>query len=304
MIMVLVLLALIVSLIVFREQIVQNWIWILLILALIIIPVWFPVIIFMTDYEKAVIFRFGKVQRVGGPGWVFIIPLIENYTVVDLRVKTLDISKQDVITKDSVELKVDAVIYIRVKDDSASITSSVVEVEDFMKATELYVISSIRNIMGSFTLAEAISNIEEMNLRLVKSLEKISATWGIQVDAAEMKDIDIPEDVLNAMHEDKAASSKRSARLKLAEATKAEIDAVRIAAEQLSDKALAYYYIQALEKLGQGASTKFIFPMELTHLASMVGGAKSSVSQKEMDELFAKYAPMIKQLTEGKGKKK
>jgi len=295
-----VLITFIVILLLFKDQIIENLVWIILLLVFLFVINKWPIILFLKDYERAVIFRFGKVNRVGGPGWAFIIPLIESYKKVDLRVKTIDVAKQDVITKDNIELKVDAVIYLKIKKDSESVINSVVEIVDYHKAMQLYVVAAVRNILGSFSLTEAISNIDELNRRLIEALEKVSKNWGVTIDAAEIKDLDIPSTVLQAMHEEKAAEQQKIARIHLAEATKAEIQAVKTAAEQLNDKALAYYYIQALEKLGKSESTKFIFPMELTKLAGLIGGGKMVADEKEINELFEKYAPLIKKLAKKK----
>jgi regulator of protease activity HflC (stomatin/prohibitin superfamily) len=284
----------------FKDEIIENLFWFILLLGFLLIITKFPVLLLLKDYERAVIFRFGKVNRVGGPGWAFIIPVIESHRQVDLRVKTIDVAKQDVVTKDNIEIKVDAVIYLKIKKDVQSVINSVIEVEDYQKAMQLYVIATVRNILGSFNLTEAISNIDELNRRLVSSLEKVSVNWGVRIDAAEIKDLEIPPTVLNAMHEEKAAAQQKTARIHLAEANKAEIEAVREAAEKLSDKALAYYYIQALEKLGQSSSTKFIFPMELTKLASLIGAGKTAVNENELTELFEKYAPLMKKIVKKK----
>ncbi|MBN2127605.1 MAG: hypothetical protein JW703_04415 [Candidatus Diapherotrites archaeon] len=294
------LVVLVVILFLFRNEILENWFWFLILLIFLFVLIKWTPILFLSDYERAVIFRFGKVNRVGGPGWAFILPLIEDHKTVDLRVKTIDVAKQDVVTKDNIEIKVDAVIYLKVKKDNQSVINSVVEVQNYEQAMELYVVAAVRNILGSFNLGEAISNIDELNRRLIEGLEKVSANWGVSIDAAEIKDLEIPPTVLDAMHQEKAADQQKVARMHLAEATKAEILAVKEAAEQLSDKALAYYYIQALEKLGKTSSTKFIFPMELTKLASLVTSGKAVVEEKELQEIFEKYAPLIKQLTKKK----
>ncbi len=298
------LIVVIVFLFLFKDQILENLLWFLFLLVFLFIVTKFPMLLLLKDYERAVIFRFGKVNRVGGPGWTFILPLIEEAKSVDLRVKTIDVAKQDVVTKDNIKIRVDAVIYLKVKKDDTSVINSVVEVDDYEKAMELYVVAAVRNILGSFNLTEAISNIDELNRRLIEALEKVSNNWGVDVTTAEIKDLEIPPTVLEAMHEEKAAEQQKTARVHLAEATKAEIDAVKEAASQLSDKALAYYYIQALEKLGNSASTKFIFPMELTKLAGLIGGGKTVLEEKEIEELFKKYAPLLEQITGKKQKKK
>jgi regulator of protease activity HflC (stomatin/prohibitin superfamily) len=283
---------------------VKNILWLAL-GTLFLFVIWkYDFIIMLKDYERAVIFRFGKVSRVGGPGWCLVVPVIESYSVVDLRVITLDVPKQDVITKDNILLKIDAVIYIRVGKDPQSVINSVVKVKDYKKATVLYVIAKTRDIIGSMNFEESISKVEFLNEELRKGLEEISKEWGIKCDSVEIKDIDVPEEVMGAMHREKVAVQEKLARMERAKAHMAEIDAVRDAAEGLSDKAVAYYYIKALEELGRGKSTKFVFPMELSKLASFVtskGGAEAH--SPEVEELFRKYAPAVKALVEGKATK-
>jgi len=271
----------------------QNMFW-LAILAVFLLSVWkFDFILLLKDYERAVIMRFGKVNRVGGPGWTVVLPGIETPTVIDLRTQTIDVPKQDVITKGNIELKVDAVIYLKVKKDSQSVINSVVEIEDYKQAIRLYVISTIRDIVGNMELAEVTANMPVLQQKIKESAAKISAGWGIEVVSVDLKDVDIPPTVLDAMHAEKAAIQKKFARMESAKAHMAEINAVKQAAEGLSDKALAYYYIQALEKLGEGKSTKFFFPMELTKLAEAVGGSFAGKASPDVEKLFEKYAPAI-----------
>lgn len=259
------------------------WIAVILIFALL---VWKgDAVIFLTDYQRAVIFRFGRVNRVGGPGWAFKIPAIENYHMIDLRTRTVDIPKHDVITKDNVELQVDSIIYLKVAKDKDSIIKSVVEIEDYKKAAELYVVSSIRNKIGSMTLGEVISNVDELNSELKKGLESLTLRWGIEVEAVEMKDVDVPRAVIDAMHEQKAAIQQRLARTERAEAQKIEIAAVKEAAADLPEKAIAYYYIKALEKMSQGKGTKIIFPMEFTKLAQTIS-SKLVVAPERLVESY------------------
>ncbi len=292
----------------YQDFFVRNLLW-LSIGIIVLYVIWrFDFIIMMKDYERAVIFRFGKLNRVGGPGWALIIPPIESFQRVDLRTATLDVPKQEVVTKDNIELKIDAIVYLKVKKDNQSVTTSVLEVADYKEASRLYVIALIRDIIGSMELKEVIANVETLNEQLKEGLKKISEGWGVAVDAVEIKDVQIPKTVLDAMHLEKAAVQQKLARIEGALAHQAEIDAVKTAAEQLSDKALAYYYIRALEKIGESRSTKFIFPMEITKLAESITGkmAKKEPSE-DLNELFEKYAPALKKYlkeAEAKPKKK
>lgn len=254
----------------------------------------FDFLLRLTEYERAVIMRFGKVNRVGGPGWAVIFPPFESYKIVDLRAKTIDVPPQEVITKDNIEVKVDAVIYLKVNKDRQSIINSVTEVDDYVNGAKLFVTGLIRNQAGTKTLDELITGISSLNEYLKKELEGLSKRWGVTVEEATVTQIIPPRDVQESREEQQIASQKKLARIQSAEAHKAEIEAVRDAAGNLSDKALAYYYVKALEKLGEGQSSKIIFPMELTELAKSITGKQ--VPQQTIEGLLRQYAPAIKKI--------
>jgi len=253
----------------------------------------------LKEYERAVVFRFGKANRVGGPGWAFIFPVLESATLVDLRTQTIDVKPQEVITKDKVVVKIDAIIYLFVKKDNESVMKSVLEIDDYRKGAEQFVVASIRDSAGELVLSELISSIEKLNKEVKEKLAQITESWGVNIEAVEIQHLSVPKEISDAFSEQKAAEQKKLARAELALAHGLEIDAVRTAAEKLSDKALSYYYIRALERLGRGKSTKYLFPMELTQLASSLAGG--SGRNANVEELFKKYAPAIKKiLSEGK----
>jgi regulator of protease activity HflC (stomatin/prohibitin superfamily) len=241
------------------------------------------------DYQRGVIYRFGKFNRIGGPGLTFVLFGVESFTLVDLRVKTIDVPKHDVVTKDRVELKVDTVIYMKVNKDNKSVANSVIEVEDYNKAANLFVVSSIRDVMGSMDLGDIISNIELINAHVKNSLEKVSKNWGISVESVEIKDVEIPEKVMSAMHDEKASVQQKLARMEKALAHKAEIEAVREAAETLSDKALAYYYIKAIENMSNGKGNKVFFPAEFSKLAGSFSESNSSQISDNVKKLLKDY---------------
>ena len=283
----------------------QYTIWILIFGAFLLLIWKFDFILMLKDYERSVIFRFGKVHRVGGPGWCLILPGIEESNRVDLRVHTIDIPRQDVVTKDKIELNIDAVIYLAVKRDKQSVINSVVAVRDYTAAATDYAIATLRDVMGGMDLSEVLVNIEGINRQLKEMLEKISEGWGVSVDAVQIKDINIPKTVIEAMHAEKAAEQEKLARMQRAKAQQAEIDAVKESAAGLSENALSYYYIRALEKMAEGQSTKFIFPMELSGLASALSGkigiSKGSGGINISPETLSQLAPLLKSLQKGKG---
>jgi len=261
----------------------------------------FKIILQLKDYERAVVFRFGKVVRVGGPGWTFIFPFIEKPVLVTLRVETIDIPPQEVLTKDNIQLVIDGVLFISVKGDPESVVNSVVKVDDYRRAATMFVIASLRDVVGEFDLNEVISSIEKINTTLITKLADVSKEWGLKVKSVEISQVRIPEEILQAMHEQKAAVQKKLAVYELAESEKAKILAVKEATEGLSEKTVTYYYIKALEKMAEGQSSKIIFPMELTNLLEKVttnligskkidsGELEKNISHKDLE----KYLPFI-----------
>lgn len=252
-------------------------------------------VLFLQQYERAVISRFGRLHRVSGPGWAFMIPGLETFKFVDLRTQTLDVPKQDVITKDNVSIKIDLVIYLYVKKDPQSIINSVMEIDDYKQASQQFIKASVREVIGGMVLSEVIGNINELNKRLVEELAHISGDWGIAVESVELKEIIIPDKVIEAMHKQKAASQERLAIVQLAEAEREKIDAINKAASNLTDKSVTYYYIKALEEMSKGASSKIIFPMEFTRLAEILAGKvmPKPGEKSKLESFIDKYGDML-----------
>lgn len=289
----------------YSDVLLVNLFWLAL-LGIVAFIVWkYDVVLRLLDYQRAIIYRFGKVHRVGGPGWAFVWPIIEEVNLVDLRTKTIDVPKQDVVTKDGIEVSIDAIIYLKIKKDNQSVVNSVIEVEDYVGASQLLVVSTLRDVIGSMNLGEVISSIELVNAQLKETLEKTSKNWGVMVDSVEIKDIQIPDIVLNAMHEEKAAVQQKLARMERALAHKAEIEAVKDAAKGLDEKALAYYYIRAIENMSKTKGSKVFFPAEFSNLAQSIS-TSSMLSSKEKNSLNQKneyYKELLKKYVDNAAKK-
>ncbi len=266
-VLVLAIIAAIYFLFIVQDFVINNIVWIAILVFFAIVVYKYDFILQLLDYQRAVIYRFGKVHRVGGPGWTWIWPIIERFDPVDLRVKTIDVPKQKVITKDSVEVTVDAVLYLKVKKDNQSVVNSVIEVEDYVSAAQQFITASLRDVLGSMELSEVVSNIEVINAKIRENLEQISKNWGVTIESIEIQSVEIPQTVLDAMHEQKAAVQQKLARMEKALAQKAEIDAVKEAAANLDDKALSYYYIKAIENMANSKGSKVFFPSEFSKLA-------------------------------------
>ncbi len=279
-----------------QDFVIQNLAFILVLAFFAWIVYKYDFILQLKDYERAVIYRFGKVHHVGGPGWALVWPILETIDRVDLRVKTLDVPKQHVVTRDGVEVTIDAIVYLKVKKDSQSVVNSVIEVEDYAKASQLFIVSSLRDVVGSMMLNDVISNIEVINAKIKENLEQISKNWGIVVESIEISDVAIPDTVLNAMHDEKAAIQQKLARMERALAHKAEIEAVKEAASNLDDRALAYYYIKAIENMSNSKGSKVFFPSEFTKLAaSFSNSADSKTKDKNSSKSILDYKNVLKE---------
>jgi len=238
----------------------------------------------LQEYERAVVFYMGKFKEVAGPGWLFLIPFIETYVRVDLRIKTYDIKPQDVITKDNIRVHIDAVIYAQVKDPKAAILN----VDDYEVAMKSYIQATLRSVIGKMSLTNMISEITQVNEILKGSLQQISSEWGIAVAKVEIQAVDLPKDVQDAMHEFKAAEHKKFAQVERAEAKKITIEAIQAGASQLTKPTLQYLYLQSLEKIAQGKSSKIIFPIQLVELAQNLT-EKFGTFAKAQDAIVGTY---------------
>ncbi len=244
-------------------------------------------VIQLNEYQRAVIFRRGKFLRVADPGWVVLIPFVDDAVVEDLRVKTVDITPQEVVTTDNIKLNIDAVIFMKIENPKAA----VLNVENCQKAAADYVKAHLRDVVGEMTLADAISNIAQVNKKLEKGLERVGGEWGVKVEKVEIQELVLPPSVMKAMHEKREAEEHKEAKKRDAEAKEYRISRVKKAAKNLSDPALRYLYLQALEEVGRGRSSKIIFPIELTHLAERLG--KKSDTKGIEEQLKGKYKDML-----------
>jgi len=238
----------------------------------------------LQEYERAIVFDMGKFKNVAGPGWLFLIPFVQSYVRVDLRIKTYDIKPQNVITEDNIKLKIDAIIYAKVKDPKAAILN----VDDYENAMKSYVQATLRGVIGKLVLTDVISEIAQINEILKKTLQEVSTDWGILVTRVEIQSIDLPKEVQDSMHEFKAAEQKKLAQMERAEAKKITIEAIQAGAAGLTKPTLQYLYLQSLEKIAQGKSTKIIFPLQLMGIAQSLADKFGSF-EKAQNVVVEKY---------------
>ncbi len=269
-----------------------------LLLALFLYLVWkTDMLVMLNEYERAVVFRFGRFVGVRGPGWIIILPFIETYRKVDMRVQTVDVPKQEVVTKDNVVLMVDAVIYLQVVDPAKAILN----VDDYKTASRLYIQSAIRDLIGSMTLDEVIASIEELNQKLHEQLSDLAKEWGVKVVSVQIKDLDIPERIRKAMHEMMVAEKEKLARQQRAEAIKIELNAIKEATQDMNERVLLYFYLEAIKELAKGRATKIIYPLDLSTLAqaisSHIGGI---IPAEKIEKDLKKYEDVIKKVLSSK----
>lgn len=242
------------------------------------------------EYERGVVFRFGKYHRIVGPGWVFIIPIVEKFVRYDLRTETIDIPPQEVITKDAVKLLIDAVIYMRVEDP---VKAELYVEEDYRKAVEEYTKGRIRNVIGSVELNQLYAKIAEINETLRKDVQSIAERWGVVITNVELIDVTPPAVVVEAMQAQEIAERYKAAAVEEAKTTEIRIGAIQAAAGKLTEPALTYLYLNALKEVANGRSSKLIFPLEFSKLAEGVSkgiGGKAQEWEKLAKDVIAKVA--------------
>ena len=229
------------------------------------------------EYERAVMFRLGRLLGAKGPGLFFRIPIVDRFVKVDLRVVTVDVPKQRIVTKDNVSVDVDAVIYYRVMDPVKAVTA----VENYVYATNLLGQTVLRDVLGQSELDELLSKREELNKRLTQTLDILTDPWGIKVTAVSIKDVSLPESMLRAMAKQAEAERERRSRIIVAEG---ELQASKIMAEaarayQEQPIALRLRELQTLLDIAREKNLVIIAPQALGELGTVIGLA-SKVAEK------------------------
>jgi regulator of protease activity HflC (stomatin/prohibitin superfamily) len=211
------------------------------------------------EYERGVVFRLGRLlDPPKGPGLFFLIPVVDRMVRVDLRVVTLNIPPQDVITKDNVPARVNAVAYFRIVDPKAAI----VQVENFMVATSQIAQTTLRSVLGQHILDELLSEREKINTILQEIIDEQTAPWGIKVSIVEVKDVEIPQGMQRAMARQAEAERERRAKVINAEGEFQASERLKDAALVIEAHpvALQLRYLQTLLELGSSQATTIVFP--------------------------------------------
>ncbi len=225
----------------------------------------------LREYERAVVFFLGRFQRVFGPGLIVIMPGIQQAVRVDLRTRVFDVPPQDVITRDNVSVKVNAVIYFRVVDPQRAI----IQVEKFIEATSQLAQTTLRSVLGKHELDELLAERETLNIDIQTVLDQQTDTWGIKVSNVEIKHVDLNETMVRAIARQAEAERERRAKVIHAEGELQASEKLLQAAQMLAQKAEAMQlrYLQTLTSIAGDKTATIVFPVPLDMLAKLYGGA-------------------------------
>ena len=232
-----------------------------LIAALVIFFILSQVIKILNEYERGVIFRLGRIIPAKGPGIIFLIPIIDKLMKISLRLITLDVPPQDVITRDNVSIKVNAVVYYRVMDPN----SAVVDVENFAYATSQLAQTTLRSVCGQAELDELLAEREKISIHLQEILDKDTDPWGIKVSKVEIKHIDLPPEMQRAMAKQAEAERERRAKVIHADGEFQASQKLSEAATIISkdSTALQLRYLQTLSEIATEKNSTMLFPIPI-----------------------------------------
>uniref|UniRef100_A0A3P9DDH7 Solute carrier family 25 member 15 n=2 Tax=Maylandia zebra TaxID=106582 RepID=A0A3P9DDH7_9CICH len=242
--------------------------WLLVFISIIFVIVTFPLTIFMCvkivkEYERAVIFRLGRItdKKAKGPGLFLILPCTDNFVKVDLRTVSFDIPPQEILTKDSVTVSVDGVVYFRVYCP----ISAVANVTNAHSSTRLLAQTTLRNVLGTKNLAELLSDREGISLSMQEALDEATHPWGIKVERVEIKDVKLPHQLQRAMAAEAEASREARAKIIAAEGEMNASRALKEASLVMADSpsALQLRYLQTLNTIAAEKNSTIIFPLPI-----------------------------------------
>jgi regulator of protease activity HflC (stomatin/prohibitin superfamily) len=226
----------------------------------------------INEYERAVVLRLGKFLAVKGPGLIILIPVIDKMRKLDLRIVTLDVPPQEVITRDNVSIRVSAVVYFRVLDPEKAF----LQVEDYHYATSQLAQTTLRSICGQAELDEILAEREKLNMKIQEILDADTEPWGVKVSKVEIKEIDLPEEMKRAMAKQAEAERERRAKIINAEgelqAAKTLLEAAQIMAQ--NPITLQLRYLQTLTEISTEKNSTILFPLPLEILKALSGSSK------------------------------
>jgi regulator of protease activity HflC (stomatin/prohibitin superfamily) len=233
----------------------------------------------LREYERGVIFLLGRFWRVKGPGLVIVIPGIQQMVKVDLRVVTMDVPTQDVISRDNVSVQVNAIVFFRVVDPQKAI----IQVEHYLIATSQLAQTTLRAVLGKHELDEMLIERERLNLDVQQILDAQTVSWGIKVTNVEIKHIDLNESMIRAIARQAEAERERRAKVIHAEGEKQAAQSLMEAAEMLSREpaAMQLRYLQTLTQVAGDKSSTLVFPVPVDLIGNLLGRGEKSAAPVE-----------------------
>ena len=221
------------------------------------------------EYERGVIFRLGRLIGAKGPGVFILLPVVDKMVKVDLRVVTMDVPRQEMMTRDNVPVTVDAVIYFRVVNPG----DAIIRVENFVRATSMYAQTSLRSVIGQHELDDLLARREKVNQQLQQQLDEVTEPWGIKVTAVEVRDVALPESMKRAMARQAEMERERRAKVINAEGEFQAAERLVQAAAQIATQpiALQLRYLQALTEIASENNSTTLFPIPIDLLRPFLG---------------------------------
>ena len=256
-----------------------NIAWIIFILIIVVI-VFFTVVRMVKEYERIVIFQLGRYKGVKGPGLFIIIPFMQKGTVVDLRTQVIDIPRQEAIPQDNVPTIVNAAVFYKVSDPGKSI----IRVENFKYAVSQVAQTTLRSVIGSVTLDELLSHRQKINDEVLHHLDAASEEWGVNIEAVELKDLELPDNMKRAMAKQAESERERRSRVILAEGELQASEKLSQAAAMMSESGgISLRFLQTLQEIStENSSTVIIpFPAEFSSLAHAIGALATKEADKK-----------------------
>ena len=243
-----------------------GYFWLVVIVGLLVLVAYSLRI--LREYERGVVFQLGRFWKVKGPGLIIIIPVIQQMVRVDLRTVTMDVPSQDVISRDNVSVKVNAVVYFRVVDPEKAI----IQVENFLMATSQLAQTTLRAVLGKHELDEMLAEREKLNLDIQTSLDEQTDIWGIKVSTVEIKHVDLNESMIRAIARQAEAERERRAKVIHAEGELQASEKLLQAAQRLSQQpeAMQLRYLQTLAGIAGDKSSTIVFPVPLDFVAPLM----------------------------------
>ena len=249
------------------------------ILIIVLVLIIFSAIRILKEYERAVVFRLGRFLKVKGPGLFILWPAIDKMDKVGLRVIAMDVPPQDVITRDNISIKVNAVAYFRVFEPNKAI----LEVEDYMYATSQLAQTTLRSVLGEYELDDVLMKREKINMRLQKIIDQQTDPWGIKVSTVEIKHVDIPQDMQRAIARQAEAERERRAKVIHAEGELQAADKLNKSAKIISETStgIQLRFLQTLSEIATEKNSTTLFPVPIDLFTPFIKKLSKTSNEKE-----------------------